>query len=214
MEIKYPLEYEIDPEKIEKGNHWIIVKLKNIGKQDLKYVQVQINSLESSCILVEGLAKSIHEIKQNETEEIPFEVTGFKTGDISISMSAYPSVPGQAYYWESSPIELVVGKEIADLKSLLILSHPHTTVGESLEVEAIVQGVNQSEGLRLEFWSQTPSNNTIELNKIEIGKLLPDEEIRRLAILNVEETGFYTVHAYLYNNDGKLDYKSASILVK
>lgn len=31
MPIKFPYEYDIEPKKLEKGTHWIIVSLKNIG---------------------------------------------------------------------------------------------------------------------------------------------------------------------------------------
>ena len=35
MAIKYPLEYEITPTSIDTGRHWVTLRLKNIGAQDL-----------------------------------------------------------------------------------------------------------------------------------------------------------------------------------
>jgi hypothetical protein len=215
LELKYPLEYELDPERIEKGNHWITVKLRNIGNEDLRFIKVQLNSLDSSCFVVDGLPKAFDELKQNETEDVPFQVTAFKTGDIYVSLIASKGArKPESLYWESSPMSLVVGEEKAELKSLFILTHPHVSLGETLEVEAIVQGLGQSEGLRLEFWAQTPKGTSVELAKTEIKDLSAGEEERLSATLKAEETGYYTIHAYLYDNSGRIDYKSDTILVE
>ncbi len=214
MEVKYPIEYELDPERTEEGNHWVTVKLKNIGDEDLKFVKAQLNSLDSSSILVDGLAKSIEELKRNETEDIPFEITAWKTGDIYVSLAARKGGLTESFYWESSPMSLVVGEEKAELKSLFVMSHPHVSLGETLDVEAIVQGLGKGEGLRLELWAQAPEGTSTELSKTDIKDIPAGEEARFSTNLKVEQAGYYTLHAYLYDKDGRIDYKSDTILVE
>src|SRR5512136_2298191 len=116
MEIKYPIEYELDPESIDEGTHTVAIKLRNIGNEDLKYVKVDLNSLDGHGLLVYGTYKTIEEIKQNETEEISFEVDAFRTTDVYIILTATKGLG--PFHWESSPISIVVGKEKAELKGL------------------------------------------------------------------------------------------------
>ena len=147
MEVKYPIEFEIHPERVDKGTHSLAIKLRNIGDEDLKYVKVDLNSLDSHGLTVYGTYKTIEEIKHNETEEISFEVDAYRTTDIYIILTATKGIG--SFYWESSPISLVVGEERAELKGLFILSHPHPLVGSTAQIEAIVQGLETSESLRL-----------------------------------------------------------------
>ncbi len=99
MEVKYPIEYDLEPGRLVEGNHWLTVKLRNIGKEDLKFLKAQLNSLDSSSFIVDRLPKSFLELKVNETEEVPFEVTAFKTGDISVSLVGRKGLSGPAFYW-------------------------------------------------------------------------------------------------------------------
>lgn len=214
MEVKYPIEYEVEPERLEEGNHWLTVKLRNVGDEDLKLVKAQLNSLYSSNFIVDGLPKSFMELKRNETEEVPFEVTAFKTGDISVSLVAHRGMGGPPFYWESSPIPVVVGREKAELKSMFILTHPHVKLGETLEVEAMVHSVEDDEGLTVEFWIQTLGGPTVALKKVELKGLSAGEDEQAFASLKVERKGYHTVHAYLYDETGRIDYKSDTILVK
>ena len=214
MEVKYPIEYELEPERIEKGNHWITVKLRNIGKDDFRYVRVQLNSVDSSSILVDGMTKGFEELKPNETEEVPFQVTADKSGDIYLSMVAHTSPTGpESFMWESPPIPVVVGDEKAELKGVFILAHPRVSVGQTVEIEAIVQGLGNTDGLRLELWAQTPKEASVELTKFDLKDLPAGAEERYSASLKTDEKGYYTVHAYLYDKVGRIDYKSDTIVV-
>jgi len=212
MEIKYPIEYELDPESVDEGTHSIVIKLRNIGKEELKYVKVDLNSLDGHGLVVYGTYKTIEEIKQNETEEISFEVDAFRTTDVYIILTATKGFG--SFYWESSPISIVVGKEKAELKGIFVLTHPHPSLGETSEIEAIVQGLRNSEGLKLEFWVKTPKGVSEELTEIEIKKLSVAEEAQYSTNITFKEKGYYTIHAYLYDKDKRIGYKSDTILLR
>jgi hypothetical protein len=59
MEVKYPTEYELDPERIDEGIHSITMKLRNIGNENFKN-EVDLDSLDSarSTILLRIIAFS------------------------------------------------------------------------------------------------------------------------------------------------------------
>jgi hypothetical protein len=212
MELKYPIEYEIDPESIDEGTHSIIIKLRNVGNEDLKYVKVDLNALDSHGILIYGTYKTIPEINQNETEEVSFEVDGYRTTDVYIILTATKGFG--SFYWESSPMTLVVGKEKPKLEGLFILNHPHPSVGAASEVEAIIQGFGKSDGLRLEFWVKTPRGVSEELAKIDVRELDAGEEAKYSTNIMFKEKGYHTVYAYIIDKDKRIDFKSDTVLVR
>jgi hypothetical protein len=58
-----------------------------------------------------------------------------------------------------------------------LVSNPYGTIGKELDVDATVKSLDDSEGLRLEFWTDTPSGKYEELaeinTRIVISSLLP-----------------------------------------
>jgi hypothetical protein len=115
---------------------------------------------------------------------------------------------------ESPPISIVVGNEKAELKGLFVLTHPYPSLGRTSDVEAIVQGLRNSEGLKLEFWAKTPKNVSEELAKIEIKKLSAGEEAQYSTHITFKEKGYHTIHAYLYDENKRIGYRSDTVLVR
>ena len=67
---------------------------------------------------------------------------------------------GDQFYWDSPWIrEEVLG---AELESILV-SNLYGTIGKELDVDATVKSLDDSEELRLEFWTDTPSGKYEEL---------------------------------------------------
>ena len=212
MELKYPIEYEIHPESVDEGTHSVVIKLRNVGDEDLRYVKVDLNSLDGHGLLVYGTFKTITEIKRNETEEVSFEVEASRTADVYIILTATKGLG--SFYWESPPISVGVGKEKATLEGLFILTHPYLSIGMTADAEAIVQGLENSEGIRLEFWVETQKGVSEELKTIELQELSAGEEGHYSTTVTFKTKGFHTVYAYLYDQDKRIDYKSDTVLVK
>ncbi len=212
MELKYPIEYELSPETVDQGTHSITIRLRNIGDEDLSYVKVDLNSRDSHGIVVYGTYKTIQEIKRNETEEISFEVDALRSTDVYFILTATKGKG--SFYWESSPISLMVGKEKAKLEGLFVLTHPYLLPGTTAEVEAIIKSLENSERLRLEFWVETPKDVSEEVVRLETKELSAGEETQYSANITFKEKGIHTVHAYLYDKDKRIDYKSDTVLVK
>jgi hypothetical protein len=92
-----------------------------------------------------------------------------------------------------------------------VLSHPYTTIGETLSAEATIKGLRKSTGLKLEFWVETPSGKFEEQATIEIKELSVGEEARYSAEFTPKETGHYTIYAYLFDEWRRIGHKTDSI---
>jgi hypothetical protein len=52
--IKFPIEYELSPSEIDVGPNWVTLKLKNIGSETLRGLDVQLHSLDTYKLTVYG----------------------------------------------------------------------------------------------------------------------------------------------------------------
>jgi hypothetical protein len=66
-------------------------------------------------------------------------------------------------------------------------------------------------GLQLAFWVEPPSGRSEEQATIEIKDLPVGEEARYTVEFTPQETGYYTIYAYLYDGWKRIDYKTESI---
>jgi hypothetical protein len=97
-------------------------------------------------------------------------------------------------------MRLPVGRKPAELKNVFVMTEPYPPLGGPLKVEATVLGLQQSEGLDLEFCAESPSGQFQELAKIETKRLSPGEKVQYSAEITPKEEGLYTVTACLYDN--------------
>jgi hypothetical protein len=158
LRLKYPIEYELSPTEIGKGKQWLTLKLKNIGRQTLKRLAVELHSLETYYLTPLfypfGIGHYIGELKPDEERELAFQVDGYASGDVYATIKAYKE--GDYFWWESGSTHISVTEEKAEIGRLLVLSNPYTKTGETISVEATIKGLQKSQGLKLEFWVETP----------------------------------------------------------
>jgi hypothetical protein len=95
-----------------------------------------------------------------------------------------------------------------------VLSHPYTTIGKTLSVEATVKGLRESTGLKLEFWVESPSGKSEKQAEIKMKELSLGQEARYTAEFTPKETGRYTVYAYLYDEWRRIGHKTTTILAE
>ena len=86
------------------------------------------------------------------------------------------------------------------VRQLPIAAEPYSLIGEKIRIESTVRGLTESEGLKLEFWADTPSGAFEELAIVETKPLSVAEEATYSAEITPDEEGLYTVYAYLYDN--------------
>ena len=85
---------------------------------------------------------------------------------------------------------------MAELEGILV-SNTYGVIGRELEAEATIKGLDNSNGLDLQFWVDTPSGEHEEIAEIKTKKLSPGEEASYTAKVTPKEVGYYTVYAGL-----------------
>ena len=210
--IKYPIEYELKPMKIDKGVHWVTLSLKNIGKQELTALDIKLNSLDLYGLTVYGTGKYLTSLKPGKKELAPFQVSANRSTNLYLTVDGWKN--GEAFSWESPYTKIKVGKEVAELASIFALTEPYPPVGRVIRVEATVRGLAESQGLSIEFWADSPSGDFKELATLKTKKLKASEEARYAAELTPSEKGLYTIHAYLYDGVRQIGHETDYVWVE
>jgi len=215
LRLKHPIEYELNPTEMDKGKQWLTLKLKNTGNKTLKRLGVDLHSLDTfylfPLIFPYAFGHYIGELKPNEEREVAFQVNASGSADVYATISARTN--GDYFWWESGWTHISVTDEKAEIGRLLVLSNPYTKIGKSISAEATIKGLRKvtGQGLKLEFWVETPSEKMEEQASIDIKDLPVGEEARYTAEFTPKETGLYTIYAYLYDGWRRIDRKTESI---
>ncbi len=214
---KYPIEYELNPTSIDKGNSWLTLKLKNTSNDTLRGIDVQLHSLDTYYLTVYGAWSGfgsghyVKELQPNEEVELVFRINASGSADVYATIMAREDV--NYFWWESGETHIYVREEKAELERLLVLSHPYTQIGKTLSAEATVKGLSKVTGLKLVFWVEPPSGKSEKQATTEIKELSPGEEARYTAEFTPKETGDYKIYAYLYDGWQRIGHKTNTIYV-
>lgn len=216
---KYPFEYEVTPSEIDVGTNWITVTLKNIGRDALQNLDIQLHSLDTYNLSVYGTGlfgtgRYLPNLGSNEEEDLVFRVNAIGSANVYITIKTRNA--GSRYYftWESGWTKLTVSEEKAEIGRLLVLSNPYTLIGQTISAEATVKGLRTSTGLKLEIWVEPPSGQSEEQAAIDIKDLPVGEEARYTVEFTLQETGIYTIYAYLYDGWRRIGYKTEDIYAR
>ncbi len=211
MATRYPLDYDMWPREIDRGLHWLSLKLKNIGDEALEGLGVQLHSMDDYCIAVIGEGNYIGSLAPGEDVEIPYRVSA------DLSARVYAAVEGwegeERFEWETPGMKTTVGAPAAELVSVFALTQPYPSPGEELRCEAIVQGLRPGEGLRVEFWAQKPQGQFEKLATLENLQLERGDENSYATEITPEEEGEYIVHAYLYDGERRIGHAADTVYV-
>ena len=91
--IKYPIEYELNPTEIEKGTHWVTLKLKNIGNETIKELDIQLHSLDTYYLTIYGTwlfgaGNYLLELEPNTEKEVVFRINAYGSADVYATIKA------------------------------------------------------------------------------------------------------------------------------
>jgi len=211
---KYPIEYKVTPKDIDKGTNWITLKLKNIGSETLRGLDIQLHSLDTYNLTVYGTGlygagQYLTELGSNKEKELFFRVNAYGSAEVYATIKARR---GEKYFWwESGWTNIKISEEKAEIGRLLVQSNPYTIIGKTISVEATIKGLRKSTGLKLEFWVEDPSGKSEEQATMDIKDLPVGEEARYTAEFTPKETGYYTIDAYLYDGWQRIGHKTEAI---
>ena len=212
MRLKRPFEFEITPNKVDKGNKWLTVNLKNVSVDTLTQLDIQLHSLDSYFIGFYGTGSYVSEIQPQERRSVPFQITAHGTSNVYATITGYRN--GVYFYWDSPIEKIQVGTEVAELKNLFVLSHPYTSIGKTLQIEAIIQAITGGKKLELSFWVDTRTGSFEKIADIETKNLEKGEQVRYSAEFTPKETGIHEIYAYLYDGTTLLGRKNNTIYVE
>jgi len=216
--IKFPIEYELSPSEIDVGSNWVTLKLKNIGRELLRGLDIQLHSLDTYQLTVygTGLFGAGHYLPalrpNGEEEELAFRVNAVGSANVYLTIKAQRA--GRYFTWASGWTNLKVGEDKAEIGRLLVLSNPYTAIGKTISAEATIKGLKESTGLRLEFWVEPPSGVSEEQATIEIKDLPVGEEARYTVEFTPMDAGYYTIYAYLYDGWRRIGYKTEGLYAR
>jgi len=214
---KYPFEYELKPREIDVGTNWITLKLKNIGREDLRYLDIQLHSLDTSNLTVYGTGlfgtgHYLPNLESDEEREVVFRVTAVGSANVYVTVKARGAQ--RQFTWESGRTNIKLSDAKAEIGHLLVLSNPYTRIGRTISAEATIKGLRESTGLKLEFWVEPPKGKFEEQATIDIKDLSVGEEARYTAEFTPKETGYYTIYTYLYDGWRRIGYKTEDIYAR
>lgn len=208
---KFPFEYEFSPNTLEKGTQWLTLGLKNVGDESLHALDIMMHSADSHQISFRSPSGYINRILPDEECFVGFQVDAHGTTDLYFSIRYYKE--GGSFHWDSPWIRNKVLGEVAELEGILV-SNTYAVIGRELEAEATIKGLDNSDGLDLQFWVDTPSGEHEEMAEIKTKKLSPGEEVSYTAKITPKEVGYYTVYASLYNKGRRIGRDSDSLWVE
>jgi hypothetical protein len=211
IRFKYPIEYELSPDILEKGTQWLTLRLKNAGDDSLHNLDIKIHSTDTLQISFRNPSDYIYRLQPDEEKFSNFQVDAHGTTALYISIRYFKE--GGSFHWDSPWFREQVIGNVAELEGILV-SNSYGAIGKELEIEATVKGLDDSEGLRLVFWTDTPSGKYEELAEIKTKKLSRGEEVSYTANITPKEKGYYTVYANLYDNSQRIGRDSDTIWVE
>lgn len=213
MVVKYPIEFNLSPQIAEQsGTYWITLVVKNIGRKTLSSLDVRLNSLDSYAIAIHGRGKFIPTLKPKEEENVFFQIEANNTASLYITINGREN--GDHFYWESLGTRFKIGLEVAELRSVFILTEPYPPFGKNVTCEATVMGNKESDGLSLEFWLENPSGRVKDLGKRKMKRLAAGETARYTIEIKPEEEGLYRIHVYLYHKTRRIGYETDTVWVR
>jgi hypothetical protein len=212
MTVKHPIEFNFSPQMVEQsGTYWVTLTLKNIGSKILSALDVRLNSLDSYAITIHGRGRYIPTLSPNAEQVMFFQIEANNTARLYVTISGKEN--DTHFRWESLGMIFKVGVEVAQLRSVFVLTEPYPQFGKALTCEATVVSNKESAGLSLEFWLEHPSGRVEDLGKMKIKKMSAGETARQVVQMKPEEEGVYRVHFYLYHKNRRIGYETDTVWV-
>jgi len=207
MAAKFPIEYEISPKSIRAGRAWLAVSIKNVSQDPLTGLNVRLNSLDTYAIEVLEDAKLVSALAPDEGEELHYQLAAQQSGGVYVSADGRWG--GEPFHWESPSRRIAVGEELAELVSTFALTEPHPRAGEPVTIEATLRGLTAASGLILEFWVETPSGESVSVDKTATDPIgVGEAQTYKSDPFVPEEEGIYVIHTYLFDGTERIGYET------
>lgn len=205
-------EFDLSPKKIDSGDNWLRVHLKNMGNETVNNLELQLHSLDTYCIVVEGMGEFVPTLMPDEEAIRTFRVSANFSTDLYASVTGLKE-NGNRFTSESQRFMVKVGLADADLVSMFALTEPYTPMGKVVKVEARIKCNKSVKDLDLVFRAETVLGRPKEIQRIAIKQLSTGQEVRYTTEVTPTESGYYTIDAFLYHRWRRIGHKSTNMWV-
>jgi hypothetical protein len=143
IRFKYPIEYELSPDILEKGTQWLTLRLKNAGDDSLHNLDIKMHSTDSLQVSFRSPSDYIYRLQPDEEKFLSFQVDAHGTTALYFSIRYFKE--GGSFHWDSPWIREQVLGDVAELEGILV-SNSYGAIGRELEAEATIKGLGNSDG--------------------------------------------------------------------
>ncbi len=173
-----------------RGNQLANVEtLKNISKETLRGLDIQLHSLDTYYLTVYGTGcYRMYLPSLIKKRRIGFQANVLGSADVYVTIRVRKE-GGEYFLWESGWTHIYVRERKAELERVLVLSHPYTQIGKTLSAEATVKGLSNQCCLLLEFWVEPPSGKSEKQATTESKELSSGEEARYTTEFTPQRSG-------------------------
>ena len=209
---KYPFEATVTPEVLDRGRHWIAVKLRNVSREPFVDVSATLYTYNSYDldVLPSGSFHFVKELAPQDTEVLNFQVFANHTGRVYLHVTAYRD--GALVSWYSSDQEVRLVEDPAEIQTFFV-NRPYWAYEETIETETVVHAHRDVSDLRLEIAATPPSKAHTLMDVIDIDFITKGGTKRFVSELYASEEGTYLLTARLFHEQKLISSKQASCYV-
>ena len=209
---QYSFEATVTPEVLERGRHWITVRLSSLSMERLTDVTATLYTFNTHDIdiLPSGSFHFVKELGSQDTEALNFHVFANHTGWVYLHVKAYRD--GALVSWYSPYYEIRVIEDPAEIRTFFV-NRPYWAYEETIETETVVHAHRGVSNLRLEIAATPPSKSHTLMDVIDIDFIAEGGLKRFVSELYASEEGMYHLTARLFHEQKLISSKRASCYV-
>ncbi|MGZ8886635.1 MAG: hypothetical protein ACXW1O_08760 [Halobacteriota archaeon] len=208
---EYSFEATVTPEVLERGRHWITVRLRNLSMERLVDVNATLYTYNTHDldILPSGSFHFVKELRPNDTAALNFHVFANHTGWVYLHVKAYRDRDYVSWYSPFYEVRLI--EDPAEIRTFFV-NRPYWAYEETIETETVVHAHRDVPNLRLEIAATPPSKSHTLMDVIDID--FAESGTKRFASeLYASEEGLYQLTARLFHEQKLISSKLASCYV-
>jgi len=209
---KYPFEIAVTPEEVDRGRHWITVRLTNIATEKMNDVSATLYTYNSYNVdvLPSGSFHYVREVKPQETNVMNFHIFANHSGRVYLHVTGYRG--GNLVSWYSPDHEIRIAEDPAEIQTFFV-NRPYWAYEETIETETVVKAHEDVRDLRLEVAATPPSKNHTLMDVIDIDFIAKGGTKRYVSEIFAIEEGTYLLRARLFHEKKLVSSKEASCYV-
>ena len=209
---QYSFEATVTPEVLERGRHWITVRLSSLSMERLTDVTATLYTFNTHDIdiLPSGSFHFVKELRPHDVAALNFHVFANHTGWVYLHVTA--NYDGAYVSWYSPLYEVRLIEDPAEIRTFFV-NRPYWAYEETIETETVVHARRSVPNLRLEIAAIPPSKSHKLMDVIDIDFIVEDSTKRFVSELHASEEGIYHLTARLFHEQKLISSKLASCYV-